>query len=59
MAWQRGFALRDLLKFDFFFSDRYTFAEEIKAEMRLLDPSFKARAADPATRREPASARRY
>ena len=51
-AWQRAFALRDLLKFDFFFSDRDTFAEEIKAEMRLLDPEFKARAADPETRLE-------
>ena len=51
-AWQRGFALRDLLKFDFFFSDRDTFSEEIKAEMRLLDARFRARAADPRTRRE-------
>ena len=51
-AWQRGFALRDLLKFDFFFSERETFSEEIKAEMRLLDPRFRARAADPQTRRE-------
>jgi glycerol-3-phosphate O-acyltransferase len=49
-AWQRGFALRDLLKFDFFFSDRKTFSEEIKAEMRLLDPNFRARAAVPAQR---------
>ena len=44
-AWERAFALRDLLKFDFFFSDRETFSEEIKAEMRILDPQFKARAA--------------
>ena len=51
-AWQRGFALRDLLKFDFFFSERETFSEEIKAERRLLDPRFRARAADPQTRRE-------
>jgi glycerol-3-phosphate O-acyltransferase len=51
-AWERSFALRDLLKFDFFFSDRETFREEIKAEMRLLDPRFRARAADPATRHE-------
>jgi glycerol-3-phosphate O-acyltransferase len=51
-AWQRSFALRDLLKFDFFFSDRETFSEEIKAEMRLLDPRFRSRAADPQARRE-------
>ena len=51
-AWQQGFALRDLLKFDFFFSDRYTFSEEIKAEMRILDPRFRSRAANPRTRQE-------
>jgi glycerol-3-phosphate O-acyltransferase len=51
-AWQRSFALRDLLKFDFFFSERETFREEIKAEMRLLDPRFRARAAVPATRHD-------
>lgn len=51
-AWERGFALRDLLKFDFFFSDRETFSEEIKAEMRLLDPGFRSRAADRSTRHE-------
>jgi glycerol-3-phosphate O-acyltransferase len=52
MAWAQGFALRDLLKFDFFFSDRDTFAEELKAEMRLLDPRFSARDSDPASRRQ-------
>jgi len=51
-AWERSFALRDLLKFDFFFSDRETFRDEIKAEMRLLDPRFRARAADRGTRHD-------
>ena len=37
---------------DFFFSDRITFSEEIKAEMRLLDPQFRSRAANPHTRQE-------
>ena len=50
-AWAQGFALRDLLKFDFFFSDRDTYAAELKAEMRLLDPLFRSREADPASRR--------
>jgi glycerol-3-phosphate O-acyltransferase len=50
-AWAQGFALRDLLKFDFFFSDRDTFADELKAEMRLLDPLFRSRHADPQLRR--------
>ena len=52
LAWQKAFELRDLLKFDFFFSDRETFSTEIKAEMALLDPGFKSRAADPGSRRQ-------
>lgn len=52
LAWAQGFALRDLLKFDFFFSDRDTFAGELKAEMRLLDPLFRSREADPLSRRQ-------
>jgi glycerol-3-phosphate O-acyltransferase len=50
-AWAQGFALRDLLKFDFFFSDRETFAKELKAEMRLLDPLFRSRDSEPQSRR--------
>jgi glycerol-3-phosphate O-acyltransferase len=50
-AWAQGFALRDLLKFDFFFSDRAAFADELKAEMRLLDPLFRSRHAEPQSRR--------
>ena len=41
-AWEKAFALRDLLKFDFFFSDRQTFREELKAESLLLDPQFRS-----------------
>lgn len=52
LAWAQGFALRDLLKFDFFFSERDAFADELKAEMRLLDPLFRSREADPASRRQ-------
>ncbi len=51
LAWERGFALRDLLKFDFFFSDRATFRDEIKAEALLLDPQFREHVATPAARR--------
>ncbi|HEU0198855.1 MAG TPA: 1-acyl-sn-glycerol-3-phosphate acyltransferase [Burkholderiaceae bacterium] len=50
-AWAQGFALRDLLKFDFFFSDRETFAQELRAEMRLLDPLFRSRDTEPQSRR--------
>lgn len=40
-AWASAFALRDLLKFEFFFSDKDTFREEQKAESRWLDPKFR------------------
>jgi glycerol-3-phosphate O-acyltransferase len=40
-AWLSAFALRDLLKFEFFFSDKATFREEQKEESRLLDPKFR------------------
>ena len=50
-AWDQAFALRDLLKFDFFFSDRETFIAEIKAELPLLDPHFRSRATDPGSLR--------
>ncbi|MDB5974197.1 MAG: glycerol-3-phosphate acyltransferase [Nevskia sp.] len=40
-AWNSAFALRDLLKFEFFFSDKATFSEELKEESRLLDRQFR------------------
>lgn len=40
-AWRSAFALRGLLKFEFFFSDKETFREEQKLESRLLDPKFR------------------
>ncbi|MBS0517351.1 MAG: 1-acyl-sn-glycerol-3-phosphate acyltransferase [Proteobacteria bacterium] len=37
-----AFAWRDLLKFEFFFSEKPVFQEEITAEARLLDPNIRA-----------------
>lgn len=51
-AWASAFALRDLLKFEFFFSDKATFREEQKAESRLIDPKFRQRVASAKDRRE-------
>jgi glycerol-3-phosphate O-acyltransferase len=51
-AWASAFALRDLLKFEFFFSDKATFREELKAETRLIDPKFRQRSARLKDRRE-------
>lgn len=42
-AWASGYAMRDLLKFEFFFSDKATFAEEMTVEARLLEPKFRQR----------------
>lgn len=51
-AWASAFALRDLLKFEFFFSDKATFREEQKAESRLIDPKFRQRVAAAKDRRD-------
>ncbi|GIW41891.1 MAG: glycerol-3-phosphate acyltransferase [Candidatus Binatia bacterium] len=37
-----GLRLRDLFKFEFFFSDRQTFLEELRAEAALHDPDWQA-----------------
>jgi len=37
-AWDEALRLRELLKFDFFFAQRREFAEELQAELALIDP---------------------
>ncbi len=39
-AWKAAFALRDLLKFEFFFPERQEFAEQIIDEVRLIVPEW-------------------
>ncbi|WP_280252531.1 glycerol-3-phosphate 1-O-acyltransferase [Nocardia abscessus] len=39
-GWDEAFRLRDLLKFDFFFPDRGEFADQMVAEMLLVDPDW-------------------
>ena len=51
-AWNSGFAMRDLLKFEFFFSDKATFRDEMKSEARLLEPKFRQRVGTEETRRQ-------
>ena len=41
--WSKALALRDLLKFEFFFSDRADFREELRAEMAIHDPEWERR----------------
>lgn len=50
-AWTSAFQMRDLLKFEFFFSDKSTYSEELKEESRLLDRQFRQHAATAADRR--------
>jgi glycerol-3-phosphate O-acyltransferase len=47
-VWEEALRLRDLLKFEFFFSRKRTFAEELRTEMGILDPGWEHRPAEPA-----------
>lgn len=49
--WQEANALRDLLKFDFFFSERDAYVAEIEAEIALTSTSWQSELADPASAR--------
>ncbi|WP_060572827.1 MULTISPECIES: glycerol-3-phosphate 1-O-acyltransferase [unclassified Pseudonocardia] len=48
VAWRELARLRDLLKFEFFFSTRREFRDEILHELDLVDPDWRSRAAAPA-----------
>lgn len=50
-AWDIAFALRDLLKFEFFFSDKPAFREELRAESLIFDAEFRQHTATPQQRR--------
>ena len=58
-AWASAFRLRDLLKFEFFFSDKPTYSEELKAESRLLHRHFREHAATVPHRRAKHSDNRH
>ncbi|MEU7138899.1 glycerol-3-phosphate 1-O-acyltransferase [Nocardia sp. NPDC046473] len=45
-GWDEAFQLRDLLKFEFFFPERAEFAEQMTAEMLLLDPDWHSHTRD-------------
>src|SRR5207244_430534 len=44
--WDEAMRLRDLLKFEFFFTDKEAFREELRAEVRLHDPDWERRLAE-------------
>ncbi len=41
-VWNKALALRDLLKYEFFFSTKRVFDEEVRAEMAIMDPHWQA-----------------
>lgn len=42
-VWQEALRLRDLLKFEFFFSPKREYAEEMRAEATLIEPGWESR----------------
>jgi glycerol-3-phosphate O-acyltransferase len=46
-AWAEALRLRDLLKYEFFFAAKPEFAEELRAELAILDPDWERKAGDP------------
>ncbi len=46
-AWEDALAIRDLLKFEFFFADKATFREELGAELHSFAPDWRDRLATP------------
>jgi glycerol-3-phosphate O-acyltransferase len=46
-AWAEALRLRDLLKYEFFFAAKPEFAEELRAELAILDPDWERKAQDP------------
>jgi glycerol-3-phosphate O-acyltransferase len=47
VAWEDALALRDLLKFEFFFPPKSRFSDEISAETALVDPDWRSRVQEP------------
>ncbi len=46
-TWGEALRLRDLLKYEFFFPRKRVFADDVEAEMLLLDPGWRQREASP------------
>jgi glycerol-3-phosphate O-acyltransferase len=42
-VWEEALRLRDLLKFEFFFPRKRTFADDVRTEMAILDPDWEQR----------------
>lgn len=45
--WESALALRDLLKFEFFFGEKKEFGERLATEVELIDPNWRTNLSDP------------
>lgn len=45
-AWLDALALRDLLKFEFFFGSKQEFADQLREELAMVDPNWESRGGD-------------
>lgn len=41
VAWEEALRLRDVLKFEFFFSEKAAYRDELSAELELIDPDWR------------------
>ncbi|MFD9661998.1 glycerol-3-phosphate 1-O-acyltransferase [Rhodococcus sp. NPDC059968] len=46
-GWDAALRIRDLLKFEFFFSEKDSFRKELRAELDLIDPAWESNLGDP------------
>ncbi|ORM08387.1 glycerol-3-phosphate 1-O-acyltransferase [Prescottella equi] len=46
-GWAEAKRIRDLLKFEFFFSNKETFQEELRSELSLIDPAWESDLSSP------------
>ncbi|MFC9516418.1 glycerol-3-phosphate 1-O-acyltransferase [Nocardiaceae bacterium NPDC056970] len=46
-GWAEAKRIRDLLKYEFFFSDKTTFREELRSELSLIDPAWESDLSNP------------
>ncbi|QTJ68271.1 glycerol-3-phosphate 1-O-acyltransferase [Rhodococcus sp. ZPP] len=47
-GWEEALRIRDLLKFEFFFSDKDAFRDQLRTELEIIDPLWRENMRDPA-----------
>jgi glycerol-3-phosphate O-acyltransferase len=46
-GWEEALRIRDVLKFEFFFAQKWDFGQDLRAELELIDPEWERRAGEP------------